>query len=309
MRRIASLAVTSALALALITATAADAGQPQAVFATKAHEFGQSAVNGAIAWAVDRPAEEFTYAIKVKLGAASAFRVNPPKTAAQMGGLDLGNPLANVLLAYSRARAIRQKQWDIHLYDVETQMEIPVPAGLNTDSKREASPTVSGDYLLFERGPQRSPVGTKIVLYQISTTDSTLLANAPSGGIVQAGQVSGDYATYTVCPRSNRCSVFRYRISDQQRLRAPDQDRAAYDPSVTNAGIMFYALGSPRYCGYKTKLMRWDGGGAATTVVRFDNGIELGPSSAHVEPDSDEIVHFTRIACRGFNTDIYKVKV
>lgn len=55
--------------------------------------------------------------------------------------------------------------------------------------------------------------------------------------------------------------------------------------------------------------MRWDGNGAATTVVRFDNGIELGPTSAHVEPDNDQIVHFTQVACRGFKADIYKVKV
>jgi len=309
MRRIASLAATSALALALITATAADAGQPQEVFATKAHEFGQSAVNGAIAWAVDRPAEEFTYAIKVKLGAASAFRVNPPNTDTQMGGLDLGNPLANVLLAYSRARAIRQQQWDIHLYDVEAQSEIPVPASVNTQRKREGSPSVSGDYLLFERGPQRAAFGSKVMLYQISTTDSITLANAPSGGFVQAGQVSGDYATYSVCPRSLRCNVYRYRVSTQHTLRAPDQDRAAYDPSVTDAGVMFYVLGSSKYCGYKTRLMRWDASGAASTVSRFDNAIELGPTSAHVEPDGDEVVHFTRLDCRRFDYDIYKVKV
>lgn len=155
MRRTVSMTVVSALALALITVTAADAGQPQKVFATRAHEFGQSAVNGAIAWAVDRPVDDYTYAAKVKLGTDPAFRVNPPDTTVEMGGLDLGNPLANVLLAYSRSRPIHERQWDIHLYDVEARSELPVPAGVNTDTKREGSPSVSGDYLLFERGSER----------------------------------------------------------------------------------------------------------------------------------------------------------
>lgn len=309
MRRIVSMTMVSALALALTTVTAADAGQPQKVFATRAHEFGQSAVNGAIAWAVDRPVDDYTYAAKVKLGTDPAFRVNPPDTTVEMGGLDLGNPLANVLLAYSRSRPIHERQWDIHLYDVEARSQLAVPAGVNTDTKREGSPSVSGDYLLFERGKQRTLFGAKIVLYQISTTDSNTLATAPSGGWVSAGQVNGDYATYNVCARSWRCKVYRYRISDQQVTRAPNPDRAAYDASVTDAGVVFYALGSPKHCGYKTRLMRWDGNGAATTVVRFDNGIELGPTSAHVELDNDEIVHFTQVACRGFKADIYKVKV
>ena len=108
MRRIVSMTMVSALALALTTVTAADAGQPQKVFATRAHEFGQSAVNGAIAWAVDRPVDDYTYAAKVKLGTDPAFRVNPPDTTVEMGGLDLGNPLANVLLAYSRSRPIHE---------------------------------------------------------------------------------------------------------------------------------------------------------------------------------------------------------
>ena len=309
MRRSLSPATVTALTLMLLVVTSAEAGQPVKVFATTAHEFGQSAVNGAIAWAVDRPTDEFTYDVKARLGTAAAFRVNPAKTTATMGGLDLGNPLADVLLTYARSRAIRDKQWDIRLYDVEAQAELPVPAGINTNAQREARPTVSGDHLLFERGPQRRFFGTKVILYRFSTSSAITLATAPSGGIVQAGQVQGDYAAYTVCPRSNPCNVFRYRISTQRRVRVPDSGRAAYDPSVTAAGVTFYAVGSPRFCGRNTRLMRWDGSGAATTVVRFGDGIELGPTSAHVEPDSDEIVHFTRVRCRGFRADIYKVKV
>ena len=309
MRRIASLAVSSSLALTLFATTAAEAGQPVKVIATAAHEWGQSAVSDVIAWAVDPRSNPFTYAVKVKVGADPAFRVNPPRTAAEMGGLDLANPFANVLLAYSSTRAVRMEQWDIKLYDVEARAGIAVPPDVNTDSKREASPTVSGDYLMFERGRQRATFGSKVVLYQISTTDSITLAIAPSGGFVQAGQVQGDYATYTVCPRSVRCQVFRYRISSQRVIRAPDAGRANYDPSVTTAGVMFYVLGSTDICGGKTRLMRWDGNGASTTVVRFDEGIDLGPTSAHVEPDGDEVVHFTRIGCRRLDYDIYKVVV
>src|SRR5687767_12424914 len=97
---------------------------------------------------------------------ASAFRVNPARTIATMGGLDLGDPLANVCSLYDRSRAIHQKQWDVRLFDVETRTHLAVPGGINTTSKREGRPSVSGDYLLFERGPQRWGAGTKIVLYR-----------------------------------------------------------------------------------------------------------------------------------------------
>jgi hypothetical protein len=46
-------------------------------------------------------------------------------------------------------------------------------------------------------------------------------------------------------------------------------------------------------CGYKTRLMRWDGSGGATTAASFENGVELADTSAYVEPDGDEIVHLT----------------
>jgi hypothetical protein len=55
--------------------------------------------------------------------------------------------------------------------------------------------------------------------------------------------------------------------------------------------------------------MRWDGSGAATTVASFENGVELAHTSAHVEPDGDEIVHFTRVVCRTSRADIYRVKL
>lgn len=150
MRRVRSVCIAASLALAMVVAPSANAGQPVKVVATRAHEFGQSAVNGAFAWAVDRRTDEFTYDVKARLGTAAAFRVNPAKTTATMGGLDLGNPLADVLLTYARSRAIRDKQWDIRLYDVEARAELAVPAGINTRSKREAGPTISGDLLLFE---------------------------------------------------------------------------------------------------------------------------------------------------------------
>jgi hypothetical protein len=147
------------------------------------------------------------------------------------------------------------------------------------------------------------------VLYRFSTSSSTIIGTASDVGWVSAGQVSGGYATYHVCPRSLQCTVFRYEIGTQQRVRAPDAGRATYDASVTDDGVVFYVLGSPDRCGYKTRLMRWDGSGAATTVASFENGVELAHTSAHVEPDGDEIVHFTRVVCRTSRADIYRVKV
>jgi hypothetical protein len=100
-------------------------------------------------------------------------------------------PPGERVLAYSRSRAIRQKQWDVRLFDVETKTHLAVPEGINTTSKREGRPSISGDYLLFERGPQRWGAGTKIVLYRFSTSSSTIIGTAPDVGWLSVGQVSG----------------------------------------------------------------------------------------------------------------------
>jgi hypothetical protein len=255
------------------------------------------------AWAQDSAQHPYRFSVYYQAGGDPAVRLSALSTTADLGGLDLTNSRGSLLSydAYNRASG----NYDVKFYDVVDGHPVAVPDGVNTNAW-DTHPTVSGDDLLFQRGNRFGP--KRVILINMQTSVSTELAVAPTNGIVLADQVTGDYAVYTVCPRNGHCVVRRYQISTQTKVRVPDANRAAYSPSVTSDGDVYYVIGHPTRCGVNTQIHRWTGGSGATKIEQLPNGIDV-PSTWAYEPQAGGVkVYFTRMVCLprgGFRSGIY----
>jgi hypothetical protein len=263
-----------------------------------------ASVNGDVtAWATTPSKTSYVHAVKVKEGAAAASRISKRGTDAVVGNVEIGGPHGDVVLFFQGADK-GKGQWDVKLWDLTGDALASLPSKVNT-SKNEIYGGISGDYLLFTRGPARGGL-TAVFLYRFSTDSLTKIAEAPSGGYVTADSIAGDFASYTVCPRSFACNVFRYRISTEATKRMPDHGRANYWSALLPDGTVYYVQGSPRYCGYRTKLMLFTND--AHVLTQFPNGIEVGQMSATGDSiASDPTLYFTRIRCGHFLTGIWKI--
>jgi hypothetical protein len=179
---------------------------------------------------------------------------------------------------------------------------VAVPDAVNTD-RYEIHPTISGDYLLFQRGDVSGP--NRVILYNLMTDTAKALAVAGTNEEVFASRVNGDYAVYYVCGPS-RCTVHRYQISTTEDLALPTGGRSAYEPSVTSTGAVYYAIGDPTRCGVVTTLRRWTGGSAAN-IETLPNGIDVASTWALEKPGGGVSVFFTRVVCtrNGYRSGIY----
>ena len=145
----------------------------------------------------------------------------------------------------------------------------------------------------------------KVLLYRFSTQALTTLGTAPKGGNATAGGLEGDYASYTVCPRSYRCNVFRYTLSTGDRTKMPNPNRANYYSSVTADGTVYYVQGDPDSCGHHTKLVRFASGNA-TVLDQLPEGTEVGPTATFTDA-GHVTMYFTRIQCQPFRSDIWSI--
>lgn len=296
MRRARWMAAT-AIAGVWLTITAAEAATPVKVVDSPAWEFGSAAGGDWLAWSRGQTLGG-DYDLYVKQAGQPADVVEPGQYQ-DVGNIDLGNTTYGDVLIYSVGR--RGNDAEIRLYDLATGDVSNPPDGVNT-AKDEDNPSISGDHLLFGRGPAEGLFSKRVYLYDIGTTDLTPIAEAPSGGSITANSVRGDYATYTRCPASARCDVFRYQISTGTKVKMPNPGRATYWSSVLDDGTVYFVQGSPAFCGVKTKIMRYVDG-TVTKLYRFPDGIEIADLDA-----VDPVVYFTRINClRNYRSGIWKI--
>lgn len=297
--------VSSIIAGLVVAAAPAAAVGPTEFIDARGNEWTVAVDTDVVAWATSSTKSTYVTAVKVREGTDPGIRISKTGTAAYVGNIELGGSHGDVVLFFQGANKGRG-QWDAKLWDLGSDSLQPLPSGINT-SKDEIYGGISGQYLLFTRGASEGDLKT-VLLYRFDSDSFTTLAEAPKGGSVTANSIAGDYATYTVCPRSYECNVFRYQISTEDRTKMPNSGRANYYSSVLSDGTVYYVSGSPKYCGYKTSLVRVVDGGGPIRLARLPNGIESGPTSAWVDPiSSDPTLYFTRIQCRHFRTGIWQL--
>ena len=287
--RKASWATVAALSMIFVLATAGLAGSPVRVVDTTAYEFGSAAGGDWLAWSRGSTLGG-DYDLYVWQTGQPATVVDAGRFQ-EVGNIEIAGAHGDILVF-----SVKPPSGDssIRFYDLSTGGISSPPAGVNT-AKDEDNPAISGAYLLFGRGPADRALSTRVILFNLTTGTSTVVATAPTGSTVLANSVEGDYASYTVCPSTGRCNVFRYRISTGTKVKMPNPNRATYWSSVLSDGTVYFVQGSPRYCGVNTKLMRFRNG-SAIILYTFSGGIEVADLDA-VQGLGGPEVFFTRINC------------
>jgi len=299
MRRVIRISFPTALGLCLV-ATPAMAGSPTRVVDTTAYEFGSAAGGDFLAWArgPTLPGDYDLYVRHTGVGTT----VYDAGRYQDVGNIELGGPHGDVLV-YSVYTS--RNVSNVRFLDLATGLVSNPPGGVNTQAD-EDNPAISGDYLVFGRGPANRFSSKRIVLYQFSTMNQSVIATAPTGGTVTANSIRGDFVTYTSCPSNGRCNVFRHRISTGGKVKMPNPNRANYWSSVLDDGTVYFVQGSPTNCGLNTKIKRFDAG-AVTQLYDFPNGIEIADLDA-VEDLGSTTVFFTRINCpNNYRSGIWKL--
>ena len=300
MRRATRIVIGIVGSLCLV-ATSAQAATPIRVVDTRAYEFGSAAAPGWLAWARG-PTLDGDYDLAVKeLGVGTTFF--DAGRFQDVGNIDLGNPRGNIL-----AFSVRPKVFDssIRFLNMSTGRFVATPSGVNT-SKDEDNPALWDNNLLFGRGPRRGRFSTRVILFAPLGSPAMTVAEAPPGGSISADSLRGDFATYTVCPSTGRCNVFRYQLSTEQKIKMPNPRRANYWSSVMTDGTVYFVQGSPAFCGLKTKIKRFQPG-SVTTVYSFPNGIEVADLDAVELTPGSPTVFFTRINCpQNSRSGIWKI--
>ncbi len=288
MRGRARVAGATAAALFLLVTTA-QAATPVKVVDTPAYEFGSAAGGAWLAWSRG-PTIGGDYDLYVRETGQAADVLDAGRFQ-EAGNIEMGGAHGDILVF-----SVQPSSGDsnIRFYDLPTGGLSSPPAGVNT-VRDEDNPAISGDYLLFGRGPAGRIASKRVILFNLTTSISTVLATAPTGGSVLPDSVRGDFASYTVCPSTGRCNVFRYRVSTGRKVRMPNPSRATYWSSVLADGTVYFVQGSPTRCGRQTKIMRFRNG-AVTNLHLFPNGIEIADLDA-VERAGGPVVYFTRINC------------
>jgi hypothetical protein len=279
-------------------ATAVTDGTP--AVATAANEFTPAYATGYLTYSSNSTGAPKKYNEYVLPDGGSRFKVNPSGTFGFGGGID-GTTLAYQLVSRTGS--------DVALYDVSTKSALPTPPGLDT-RWWEWAPSLSGNYVLFNRNNinMAKRQWQKVVLFNTSTDASTTLKMVKSGKpFLSAGEVNGNYATWTMCTRT--CNVYLYDIGAKTTTKIPNPSGSPqYYPAVTADGTVYFAASGSK-CGASVKILREPLASSPTTIVNVSHGYDVQQSiNVFTNPDTSVTLFYPRMACFGnYYSDIYTV--
>ncbi len=290
----------TAMALVLLSGGGALAGVlPTPVVDTPAIDWESTWAPGYLSYTQNSSSRPKHFDLWVKPDAAPRWRATRNTTSGAHPGIDLGNTHLGDVLVWSKGRA---DSWNLAFTDLVTHDPIAVPAGINTN-RAEREPSVSGDHLLFARGPRSgSPYADTVVLYDLSTDTSQILDHTDRG-LMNAGWVSGDYVVWQKCPKSS-CSIFRYQISTDTTIKLPADVPVVYSPAVTSDGTAFY-IRSGYSCGQHVKIVKVTDATTLQTVYSFPDGVDASDLFAIPNETAGVDVYMSRVPCRTFDFDVY----
>ncbi len=186
-----------------------------------------------------------------------AFRVNPPGTYAQTGGLT-GDTLFVQIAGGLKS--------DLAAVNLRTRALERLPRLINTPAW-EWRPSASGRWLLFGRIHYETRTYDVLLANLRTRTVQKLSSVSGHAAYAAPGQVNGDYAVWIDCP-DNHCRAYRYDIRRRQTIAMPPlggYHYAQFGPSVSRAGVVYFGLA--RDCD-GARLMRFDHG-RVTALLRF----------------------------------------
>jgi hypothetical protein len=252
-----------------------------------------------VAWAQNSRAAPKRYNAFIQHGTEPRIKLN---TAGQgwIGGI-----------SYPRVvyQQIVSGQSNLKLFDLATGIRSNPPTAVNS-SKWEWHPTISGDWLFFNRDDNATPT-QRVILFNTATLASTLLdVVTRSTHFLMANQVNGNFVVWTKC--APVCNVFKRDIAagTTTRLAKPSTSppRDQYAAAVTSTGTVYLAR-SGRTCGASVRLVRFGPTDPATgtIVAALPSGRDMWISFARENADGSTDVFHDRVTCATERWDIYKI--
>jgi hypothetical protein len=293
--------------LTLIDAAVLAAPSPVPVKAGPRNELAPTAGDDWFAWSRSRRGHPRLFDLYAQQTGQAAFKVNPKGTQAYPGGID------GTTLAYQLVRGRLRTRSDLRLFELAARRQRPVPAGINTP-QWECCPTISGGWMLFDRGSGFS-VDTQMVLLRNLTTGEQRVLDVLQNrkGILSTGQVNGNFAVWRRCNPHPRCVLFRYDLASASSTALPvPPGKIVYAPSVNEAGTVFHAQ-SNRGCGQAVQLVKQRVEGPPEVVASLPRGRDIVVTYAHhvqTKPPTDVVltrIYFDVYRCKPHRWDIYSV--
>jgi len=303
-RKIAVVALAAA-GLTVGSAAVFAAATPVPVKTSPRNEITPAAGDDWLAWSQSRQGRPKVFDVFAQQTGRPAFKVNPKGSQAFLGGID------GTMLVYQLLRG--KLRSDLRLFDLTTRRHRPVPAGINT-SKWECCATVSGGWILFDRGEAYSRDTQMVLLRNLATGEQRVLDILQNRrGLVTAGQVNGNFAVWRRCNPHPRCRIFRYDLATASATALPvQQGKIPYSPSVNAHGIVFYGQSNPG-CGKSVQLVKQPVSGPPEILASLPQGRDVGTTYAHqiaTKPPRELIttrIYYDFIRCKGSKWDIFSI--
>jgi hypothetical protein len=295
------LAAALVLAAALLVPATASAVPLQAV-AVKAkpppvNEESASQAPGELAWVQNSRLHPHLYDLYAQVNGGGRFRVNPANTQAGLGtGID------GTTLVFTQTHGTKES---IRLFDLQTRRASGPPAGVNTPSV-EDEPSISGGWLLYHRIEQGASPGQQVLLTNLSTGATRVLASVPGrAGFLEAGQVNGDWAVWTQSVNGARYNVWRYQISTHTTTLVPNPANTVHTAAAVNPNGTVYFEQSSLTCGAGATVEDYPVGGPVSALGTLPAGIDLFHPFLYEHSPTDDFL-FARVHCATGATDVYK---
>jgi hypothetical protein len=294
-------AATALCTAALIVPTPA-AGMPLPQVAVKAkpppvNEQSPSAAVGEFAWVQNSKLHPHLYNAYAQVGGRARFRVNAPGTQA-----GLGTGIAGHTLVYTQVNGAQQS---IRLFNLQTHARGGPPAGVNTPAI-EDEPSISGNWLLFHRLEDGASPGQQVLLVNLSSGATRLLASVPGGrGFLEAGQVNGNFAVFTQSKTGAVFNVRLYNISQKTLTVIPNPLGKIHTSAAVNSFGTVYFEQSGAGCGTNATVEEYPVGGPLFAAGTLKPGIDLFHPFLFENGPADNFL-FAKIHCTSGGTDIYK---
>jgi hypothetical protein len=193
---------------------------------------------------------------------------------------------------------------DIVLFDMSTKTEQPLPAGINTSTKREIFPALYGDQMTFLR--EGGPANTLYLVTDLSTGAKIALKSVDPrrASFVNEPRFTGNWVTYSICNRTG-CHAFRYDIAGDSTVKIPNPLGKRYEaPSPDIAGNV-YLEGCRTRCSRHASLMKWTGSGDPTAFYSFASGTDAAQTSVYDDGGGNVVVYVDFRTYSTGNLDVY----
>ena len=303
MTTLSRFAVLLGLAATLALVPAASGGPGTPVLATRLLEADAVAGGGFLAWAQNSRKHPRLYKLHARYRNGQPFLIH--RRYQSFPGSISGN-----VLTY-HAFSLDQGLSTIYFYDLKRRRQLPVPRGINT-SLFEWRPSLSGDWLLYSRNDGDEEA---VKLYNLRTKsqielDRGRMRDDENYGI--PGQVNGNFAVWTRCPRSRTrpCTVLRYNVASKTKTElAPPEGFDHFAPSVAADGTTYLVRHEPQ-CSL-TELWRYPLEGAPAAIfgpMPIGRGITTTYVESRVGPNGPvNDVYHARISCLESRSDLWRL--